>query len=190
MCIAFCRAICKQIISHARMFAPLSTLSLAVISNTCNAESLYIVSEQIPQHQIVANTIAKGIHEKLPSLRIKLLNRENIANNHILDRRNNNLIISIGTQPALAISKHIKQIPVLYTLIPKPTFELLENSSISSAIYIEQPLDRTAKLIKALDENFRSIGILLGQSNKKNKCVPDFLYFAQCFTPFSSSLLI
>jgi ABC-type uncharacterized transport system substrate-binding protein len=85
------------------------------------------------------------------------------------------LIVALGQKAALAVSQWNTDTPVLYTLIPKTTYESLEKSGKlacphkqCSAVYIDQPLKRLLHIL-AIAFGRQHLGVLLGPSSVQQK---------------------
>ena len=85
-------------------------------------------------------------------------------------------LITIGYSAASSVINANLNKPVLSLLIPKLALHLLikenikkENSYLYSAIYIDQPIDRQARLIRNLSSNFKTVGVLYGKNSYSRK---------------------
>ena len=83
------------------------------------------------------------------------------------------LVITVGSKSAIALAKlHNTTIPVLCTMLPKSVYDRLkenyEDSSIFSAIYIDQPESRVFDLIKVVLPQIKNVGLLVSNNTKIN----------------------
>lgn len=137
-------------------------------------DKILIVSDQSHEyHQL----LVKSLSSELQDLNI---DPTSVGDESLSTTVKNNykLIITVGFQAAnLYINKNIN-VPVLSLLVPQKVHTNLLNQQLEidkqrlfSAIYIDQPIDRQLRLIKHLSNNFRTVGILLGQHsyNRKNE---------------------
>ncbi|MET0065845.1 MAG: ABC transporter substrate binding protein [Candidatus Thiodiazotropha sp.] len=78
--------------------------------------------------------------------------------------RNNQLVITLGIQAALFTQKHFPDTPTISALIPKHS-KAIENSAQNNPsqfyLFLDQPIERSLLLIKALSERFKNIGVLV-----------------------------
>jgi ABC-type uncharacterized transport system substrate-binding protein len=78
------------------------------------------------------------------------------------------LIITVGGKAAALVSENDPSAPVLYTVLPRKSFEHLRKKSGSkniSAIFIDQPLARKFALIKESMPERKRVGILISKAN-------------------------
>jgi len=85
-------------------------------------------------------------------------------------------LITIGYKAASSVINANLNKPVLSLLIPKLALNLLikeniekENRYLYSAIYIDQPIDRQARLIRNLSDSFKTVGVLYGKNSYSRK---------------------
>ena len=79
------------------------------------------------------------------------------------------LFVALGAEAAQVLAKAEPHAPVLYTLLPRSSFERVlrdsgrKPSSQFSALYLDQPLSRQLELIRVALPAVRRIGVLWGQ---------------------------
>ena len=78
------------------------------------------------------------------------------------------LLISLGSRAAKRVAASLKTIPTLYALLPKSIFETLPEccQGSVSALYIDHPLDRQIRLIRAALPSDKRLGVLYGPSSR------------------------
>lgn len=93
-----------------------------------------------------------------------------------IDTSSYSSLITIGYKSASTVITSASKKPVLSLLIPKHALNLLiskniekENRYLYSAIYIDQPIDRQARLIRNLSDSFKNVGILYGKNSYSRK---------------------
>ncbi len=114
------------------------------INHTCKSKSTKCVKPSISIESIQNNT-------KLQS---------------IVQDKEWDLIVTIGSKAATELNSYNTQIPILYSLIPSYSYPAIKNTSTSrqkSAIYIDQPIRRQLQLIKSAMPGRNKIGVLLGK---------------------------
>jgi len=82
------------------------------------------------------------------------------------------LLVTIGSRPAGFASEKLSHIPVLNTLIPESSFDALDgrpDCSRRSAIFIDQPVRRQARLAELLYPDAHTYGILLGPTSRRRQ---------------------
>ena len=86
------------------------------------------------------------------------------------------LVIALGRQAAEAIAQWNPATPVLYTLIPKTTYNSLRQSGNlvcphkrCTAIYIDQPIKRLIRVLGVAFREQRHLGVLLGPSSLQQR---------------------
>jgi ABC-type uncharacterized transport system substrate-binding protein len=95
------------------------------------------------------------------------------------------LIVTVGTTAAQQVSELGLSVPVLSVLIPKVSFEQIKQQAAdngarprsSSAIYLDQPLERRLDLIRLVLPKARRVGVLLGPHTGKFE--PDLIAAAE-----------
>lgn len=82
------------------------------------------------------------------------------------------IIVSVGTRAARSIAALGLKTPVLYALIPESTYLSLTPAQTGcathAAIYIDQPLERQARLAGMVFPEARSYGVLLGPTSRRH----------------------
>jgi len=92
------------------------------------------------------------------------------------EERSYDLVVALGGRAALAIQQWHPKAPVLYTLIPKATYDGLRKSgrltcpdNSCTAIYIDQPLQRVFHILAAAFGEHRDVGVLLGPVSERQR---------------------
>ncbi len=84
--------------------------------------------------------------------------------------RDHQLVITLGIQAALFTQKHFSQTPTISALVPKHS-KAIENSAHNNPqqyyLYLDQPIERSLLLVKALSERFKNIGVLLTEQDQR-----------------------
>lgn len=86
----------------------------------------------------------------------------------IVGENSSNLIITLGTRAAKSVADASVNIPTLYTLLPESIFNKLPNCCPlkTSAIFLNQPLDRQIDLIRTALPKHRRLGVIYGPSSR------------------------
>ncbi len=82
----------------------------------------------------------------------------------------NTLIVTIGSRAGKFVSVHEHSAPVLHTLIPKQAFKQLvgnRNVRSTSAIYLDQPIQRQLQLIRESMPERKRVGILINSHSRQ-----------------------
>ncbi len=86
------------------------------------------------------------------------------------------MVIALGGRAALAIQQWRVKAPVLYTLVPRATYNSLMQSGrvscpgrVCTAIYIDQPLQRMFRILAVAFTDRRETGVLLGPVSEKQQ---------------------
>lgn len=83
------------------------------------------------------------------------------------------LVVAVGAAAAEDIAKRRLKRPVLYTLLPRSTYQDLiarfPPRSRTSALYIDQPFDRQLALAKLVVPKAQRIGVLLGPTSRRSR---------------------
>ena len=86
------------------------------------------------------------------------------------------MVVALGGRAALAIQQWHTKAPVLYTLIPKATYDGLRQSGrvtcpgqVCTALYIDQPLQRMFRILAVAFAERKEAGILLGPVSGKQQ---------------------
>lgn len=134
------------------------------------AEKILIISEaEHPYHQEIERLIAKNIIKTGIDVNIQSVNDINT------DFSGYSSLVTIGYKAAATIINDNTSKPVLSLLIPKLAFNQLisnidkKNRFLFSSIYIDQPINRQARLIKYLSPGFKQVGVLYGKHSYSRK---------------------
>lgn len=100
---------------------------------------------------------------------ITLTGDDNSLNQQQLIQASPGMIVTLGTKAAQLMAAQKSTIPTLYTLIPKSTYQALPSCCppYASALFLDQPIDRQFRLIKAALPNADRIGLLLGPTSSQ-----------------------
>jgi putative ABC transport system substrate-binding protein len=86
------------------------------------------------------------------------------------------VIVALGTQAAEALRDWRPRVPVVYALIPRPTYNILHRSGQlicpakrCTAVFIDQPMPRIFEVLAAAFDDRRRLGILFGPSSIEQK---------------------
>jgi putative ABC transport system substrate-binding protein len=106
------------------------------------------------------------------------LNRDELtvvkASDSFQSNGNESLIIAVGTYALSVALRNTSDTPILATFIPRRSFEQLTSTKKDrlehiAAIYVDQPMDRQVKLIRALLPKANTISTLFGDSSVKEQ---------------------
>jgi len=143
-----------------------------MINTTVFAGNFLIISDTTHKYH---NKISSNISTALKASGDK---SDNIDTNELIDTDTSEYtsIVTIGYKSANSVFSSDNDKPVLSLLVPKLAFDQLINRNISidkrymySAIYIDQPINRQARLIQYLSSQFKSVGILYGKNSYSRK---------------------
>lgn len=144
-------------------------MMLAVASAWVHAARVTILlSEETAPYREVANAIVTDLAtEAKAGLEIQVVNLAESPNSDVGPK--NTLIVTVGSAATQRASALSSQTPILATLIPRRSFEIIAAGSKGkleqgrlAALYLDQPLDRQVALVKAALPRARSFGTLLG----------------------------
>lgn len=136
---------------------------------------LFVASQNSgPYMQFMENTTrqlqAQGDYEVDYAVRMP----DEIAAPDALAEGGYDIIISVGTDAALALGRLQPESAVLYTLIPGLTFDHLKQTrrlvclpDRCGVIYINQPLERRMAAVRAAFPDMRTLGVLLGPTSRQ-----------------------
>ena len=86
------------------------------------------------------------------------------------------MVVALGKQAALAIQQWQPEVPVLYALIPRTTYDSLRKSGSlacpgnqCTAIYIDQPLQRIFHILTAAFGQQQRLGVVLGPASSQQQ---------------------
>lgn len=101
---------------------------------------------------------------------VSLAYSEGLAANSLIEAR---LVVAVGVRAAEGVSSWSNRAPVLAVLVPRAWYIKVGRARLSdggrrsvSAIYLDQPLDRQAKLIRLAFPEARRVGVLLSAEQK------------------------
>ncbi len=136
------------------------TIAILFVSNQTTSHYLRFIDEA--KQALRAN---RNLHVNATSMSANQLRSDGMAGTG----RHYDMVVILGSQAARALQQWQPESPVLYTLIPRPTYKSLEASgklacpeSQCSAIYIDQPLPRLFRVLDSAFRTKRELGVLLG----------------------------
>jgi ABC-type uncharacterized transport system substrate-binding protein len=127
-----------------------------------------LLSDESAPYREVAKAMAAALAEETRAgLDIRVVSLAELPN---LDAgQKNMLIVTVGSAATQRASELSSQTPILATLIPKRSFEIIAAGSNGkleqgrlAALYLDQPVDRQVALVKAALPRGRSFGVLMG----------------------------
>ena len=140
-----------------------------------NGQTLWIVrSDPSPLYAAVETGLKAGIRERCPDatacggINLVTLDAEALETGPGADVRPD-LVVSIGTRAARALSAAPPAAPVLYTLVPDGTAGERPWGAPrpqDGAIYLDQPLDRQLRLALQVKPEAARVGVLLGPAQR------------------------
>lgn len=145
----------------------LIALPLALIGETCLARGqVWVVTGSgQEQHETVVRTLRAELlaHTSVaPEIRVLDTTGYN-ALSGTLNPKTTSLIVTVGTPAARTVNKANPPVPVLYTLLPRQTYQQLTRAAPrDSAIYLDQPLGRQLDLARAALPRATRVGVLSG----------------------------
>jgi len=143
-----------------------STPAVLIIKSGDDAVYQQVVSSL--SENLVANCERRSTDCTPPHLVEKLLSDSTLETLFPLDSTRWKLVITIGLKAAEFMESHQDGIAILHTLIARsaaPELELLPDQyHRHSAIYIDQPIERTLRLITFIEPIRKRLGLLLGPS--------------------------
>jgi ABC-type uncharacterized transport system substrate-binding protein len=92
----------------------------------------------------------------------------------VQDSNNHKLTLVLGSQAAIQLSQQKTSSPVIYSLIPRPTYQELMQSNKNctpgncTAVYIDQPVERILKLTRIALPKLKTAGILTSSKSNLN----------------------
>lgn len=151
--------------------------TFSVKGYSARQETVLIVSSKTTgPYAIVINEIRQGVNN--PKIQLRIIAADTFSKSQMtVSGRRARLIVTIGTSAARRVQQQDVPVPVLNTLIPRETYNLIHgisgtqsaHSSKHSAIYIDQPFSRQIRLARVALPKFKRIGIILGPHSKKLK---------------------
>ena len=89
---------------------------------------------------------------------------------HTLTQPHPKLMIALGSAPALALLEAGGKPPLLFSLLPRDSFETITNkhkpSSPVTAVYLDQPIKRQLALLRLALPKSQNIALLLGPTSR------------------------
>jgi ABC-type uncharacterized transport system substrate-binding protein len=140
-------------------------------------ETVLIVSSKTTgPYAIVINEIRQKVNN--PNIQLRVIAADAFSKSQMtVSGQRVRLVVTIGTSAARQVQQQDVPVPVLNTLIPRETYNLIHgisgaqsaHSSKHSAIYIDQPFSRQIRLVRVALPKFKRVGIILGPHSKKLK---------------------
>jgi len=175
---------CRIAVHRLRVWRPiLPTLLIfilllqPVVSAASSPPVLIIKSGSEAVYQQVVTSLSKSLITNCkrlspdctpPQLVEKLLGDSTLETLFPLDTTHWKLVITIGLKAARYMDSRRHEIPILHTLIPRSTAPGMDlapdQKQRHSAIYIDQPINRTMRLITFIEPVPKRLGLLLGPS--------------------------
>ena len=143
----------------------------------------YTVLIVLSQEEGVYNEVVAGMRASMPeknpiTLQVLPLAEFIQRGDSSGEARQPDIILSVGTQAAKAVLSRASNIPVYVTLLPRLTYETLLQASEQtrrarprsvSGIYIDQPFQRQAQLIRLTLPKSRNLGVVYGALSRENE---------------------
>jgi len=149
----------------------LSVLAWPCLGFAAPKQVLVLLSEDAALYKEAANAIREGLENEVTGG--KLVIRVMVANEAgalAASAQADTLLVPLGAKAAIAVA-HLDQ-PILAGLLARQSFEKYFVSGITiprrqvSAIYLDHPLDRQLLLVRALQPRAKSLGVLLGPTQR------------------------
>ncbi len=151
-------------------------LSVPVLADNLQDEILIISSHNEISYRL-ANQLKSTLGKKLKKthINITVIDNGKLYPTKAPATAGYKLVITIGTDAAVRTLENDIPGPVYCILIPRSTFELISQSTefnrhktkagTLAAIYLDQPLGKYINLLSRLDDDIRTIGLFIDESN-------------------------
>jgi len=135
---------------------------------------LVVVDEESGAQAVVALDVLGRLRKGHSHWTAQVLTLVHLRENPATARADVRLLVSVGSQATLEVSRLASAPPVLAVLLPRATFEYIlaqrppqaaAASGALTAIYLDQPLGRQLRLIGAALPGMRDVGVLLGPTS-------------------------
>lgn len=126
------------------------------------ARVLLVTSERSGAHEETLTAIRSALAPGIPTSDIGVLVPSQVENGTLAGSR---IIITIGTEAAQVVTSQSPRQPVLHTLLPRDAYERLPSPTgvgRSSAIFLDQPVQRQIALITEALPDWRRLALLAG----------------------------
>lgn len=125
------------------------------------ARVLLVTSERSGAHEETLTAIRSALVPGIPSSDIGILEPSQVENAALAGSR---IIVTIGTEAAQVVTSQAPRQPVLHTLLPRDAYERLPASGAgrSSAIFLDQPVQRQIALIAEALPDWHRLALLAG----------------------------
>lgn len=151
--------------------------TFSVNSYSAKQETVLIVSSKTTgAYATVINEIRQKVNN--PKIQLRIIAADAFSKSQVtVSGQRVRMVVTIGTSAARQVQQQDTPVPVLNTLIPRETYNLIHGisgtqsvyNSKRSAIYIDQPFSRQIRLVRIALPKFKRIGIILGPHSKKSK---------------------
>ncbi len=175
-----CRAHLPFIGKCTSLFFIISLIFLCTFSvkgYSARQETVLIVSSKTTgAYATVINEIRQKVSN--PRIRIRVVAADDFSKSQITaSGQRVKLVVTIGTSAARQVQGQDTPVPVLNTLIPRETYNLIRGISGTqsasdpkhSVIFIDQPLSRQIRLVRIALPKFKRVGVILGPHSRKLK---------------------
>ncbi|WP_332673006.1 ABC transporter substrate-binding protein [Aromatoleum sp.] len=126
------------------------------------ARVLLVTSERSGAHEETLAAIRTALVPGIATSDIGILEPSQVENGTLAGSR---IIVTIGTEAAQAVTSQSPRQPVLHTLLPRDAYERLPattGTGRSSAIFLDQPVQRQIALITEALPDWRRLALLAG----------------------------
>ncbi|MEK7840145.1 MAG: ABC transporter substrate binding protein, partial [Pseudomonadota bacterium] len=147
----------------------LALLFMAGVSAAPRGEVVVVLSQDTDAYREVVRAMRAELTRQnradLP-VRVLTLNEFQSQYGQIVGQRPV-LLVSVGTQAARELADRRPPVPVLHTLLPRQTWQSLARApgQASSAIFLDQPIDRQLLLLKHALPGRTNLGVILGPAS-------------------------
>jgi len=126
------------------------------------ARVMLVTSERSGAHEETLAAIRSALAPGIATSDIGILEPSQVGNGVLAGSR---IIVTIGTEAAQAVTSQSPRQPVLHTLLPRDAYERLpdtKGTGRSSAIFLDQPVQRQIALITEALPDWRRLALLAG----------------------------
>jgi ABC-type uncharacterized transport system substrate-binding protein len=168
------KSVKQNIMAASFQIALVVIILLMGVGAANSADILAVLDEDNKIHRIVLNSLRTALENSQAVRQIELRTYNLGANSNTFDVSSNSeakLIVTIGTRASQAVLESGINKPVMSILVPKSSYELLikqaEGDNLqrhTSAIYIDQPIERQISLAQSLLPQASTVGVLISTS--------------------------
>ncbi|WP_232428809.1 ABC transporter substrate-binding protein [Aromatoleum toluclasticum] len=127
-------------------------LALAILAVCCGrafagSRVVVVTAERSGAHEETLVALRTALAPDVPEGDMEVLGLRELDRETLADAR---IVVTIGTQAAKAVGARMPAVPVLYTLIPRDAFDLIQygpHADRYSAIFLDQPVHRQIALL-------------------------------------------